>query len=83
VAAAECRLASGAWRRVAYPLAAVASGAIASVRRSDGTWRLLALWSARGDLGERDPLFHRVRTFGTMNTDVLAEELRGYARPNF
>jgi uncharacterized membrane protein (UPF0182 family) len=60
LAAAERRLASeGAWRRVAYTLAAGAAGVIAGEWRSDDPWRLLALRSARGDFGERDPLFHR------------------------
>jgi uncharacterized protein len=46
-------------RRLAYPLAAVVAGVIAAEWRSHGVWPLLALWSARGDFGTRDPLFHR------------------------
>ena len=46
-------------RRLVYPLVAIAAGAISSELRTGGAWRLLALWSAGGDFGTRDPLFHR------------------------
>ncbi|HEX5617311.1 MAG TPA: UPF0182 family protein [Solirubrobacteraceae bacterium] len=47
------------YRRLAYPLAAVAAGLISSEWRTHAAWHLLALWSGRGDFGARDPLFHR------------------------
>jgi hypothetical protein len=60
LAVAERRLAPQApYRRLVYPLVAVAAGLIAAARGGPGAWRLLALWSARVDFGTRDPLFHR------------------------
>jgi uncharacterized protein len=46
-------------RRLAYPLAAAAGGAISGHWRADGDWQLLALWAGRSDFGVTDPLFDR------------------------
>ena len=46
-------------RRLAYPVAAAAGGAISGVLRADENWQLLALWAGRTDFGVTDPLFGR------------------------
>jgi uncharacterized protein len=46
-------------RRLAYPVAAAAGGAISGVLRADDNWELLALWAGRADFGVTDPLFGR------------------------
>ena len=47
------------YRKLIYPLAAIAGGLLSIELLPDGWWQLLTLWVNRGDFGVSDPLFNR------------------------
>jgi len=46
-------------RRGLHGLCALACGALSLELQPADAWRVVALWTARGDFGTRDPVFHR------------------------
>jgi uncharacterized membrane protein (UPF0182 family) len=46
-------------RRVLYGLCGLGCGVATLEALPDGAWRIVALWTVRGDFGTRDPLFNR------------------------
>jgi uncharacterized protein len=47
------------YRRLIYPVVAVACGLLSIEMRPEGWWQLVTLWVNRGDFGVTDPLFER------------------------
>lgn len=61
------------YRRLTFPVVAVAAGVVSTARRPEAGWQQLLLWIHRGDFGVQDPVFHRDVGFYVFSLPVYRE----------